>query len=78
MKNEITVVQYDESTDMLTVEIVERRIEHIPSANFQVFSEHLNERPFVVLTDKERAIAKLFDDYYQDDPHDLVSMTAEY
>lgn len=78
MKNELTVVQYDESTDMFTVEVVERRIEHIPSANFQAFSEHMNERPFVVLTDKERAIAKLFDDHYQEEPNDLVGLTAEY
>lgn len=78
MKNEITVVQYDESADMFTVEVVERRIEHIPAANFQAFSEHMNERPFLMLTDKERAIAKLFDDHYQEEPNDLVGLTAEY
>lgn len=78
MQNTLTVVQYDEANDLYTVEIVERRIEHIPAENFAIFAEHARERPFLMLTDKERAIADIHENYFNEDPRDLIDMSRDY
>lgn len=76
-QNTVTVVSYDESTDEFVIETTTVVREKLDAAKFPALFE-LIDKPGIVMTEKERALAKLFRDHFHEEPTDLVDASTHF
>lgn len=76
-QNTVTVVSYDESTDQFVIETTSVVREKIDADQFPALYELL-DKPGIVMTDKERALALIFRDNFHEEPTDMISASRDF
>lgn len=78
MQNTLTVTQYEEMTDMFTVEVTTVVRKNVPAAQIQQLHEIYQKYPHLMFTEEERAMIKLFDQHFEEEPTDLCQQTINF
>jgi hypothetical protein len=71
----LTIVDYDESADEFTIRFDNERPDETVEAVYLYhnWAKFTRKEP---LNDVDRALAKIYDDHFEDGPHDLLNKSA--
>lgn len=76
-QNTVTVVSYDPDFDRFVIKTETTTIETIDADQFPALYELL-DKPGIVMTAKERALANLYGDNFHEEPTDLVDASTNF
>lgn len=73
----ITVVSYDQSIDQFVIETTSVVREKVDADQFPALYELL-DKPGIVMTEKERALALIFRDHFNEEPTDMIDASRDF
>jgi len=76
-QNNVTVVSYEPSTDEFVIETTTVVREKIDAAKFPALFE-LIDKPGIAMTEKERALARIYRDTFFEEPTDMINASRDF